>query len=166
MLIIFLSIAKLHLYLQLIQDKMRITISILLSILALPLFFIGNILGILASEIYRIMMSPWTTDESWIPFYSYFSDFMFIVLTTALSGSIAGGFSHFLIFKIYKNPHLITLMILPSILTLMLCLFTLFPVYFMSIEMHWTYRIMNLGAYIMTYAVFYTLSKEDLEQKR
>ena len=99
MLIIFLSIAKLHLYLQLIQDKMRITISILLSILALPLFFIGNILGILASEIYRIMMSRPTT-ESWIPFYSYFSDFMFIVFITILSGLIAGGFSHFLIFKI------------------------------------------------------------------
>ncbi|MDC0432305.1 hypothetical protein OAL90_01570 [Hyphomicrobiales bacterium] len=142
---------------------MRITISILLSILALPLFFIGNILGILASEIYRIMMSRPTT-ESWIPFYSYFSDFMFIVFITILSGLIAGGFSHFLIFKIYKNPHLITLMILPSFLTLMLCLNTLFPVYFMSIEMPWMYRIINLGTFIITYVVFYTLSKEDLEQ--
>ena len=128
--------------------------SVLVSLVVIPLFTIGQFLGLLVGQL-----------QNW--FFNYFLNwgyrgmsgpsFWTELLPYIISGGIAGAISGFAVKKIYKKYDLNFAMIIPALLTLVVLYYVFTQI---GIE-GWSFkRVQDLAQQIATIGVYYALLKD------
>ena len=128
--------------------------SVLVSLVVIPLFAIGQFLGLLVGQL-----------QNW--FFNYFLNWGFRgmsgpsfwteLLPYIISGGIAGAISGFAVKKIYKKYDLNFAMIIPALLTLVVLYYVFTQI---GIE-GWSFkRVQDLAQQIATIGIYYVLLKE------
>ena len=127
-------------------------ISILVSLIVIPLFAIGQYVGLFIGQIlnwffnYFIAWGPFSGPTFWTELLPYI-----------ISGGLAGYISALTISKIYKNYDLNFVMIIPSFLTLIV----LYYVFTKIGENGWSFDgVKELAQMITTIAAYYISLKE------
>tara|TARA_B100001971_G_C17833429_1_gene354940 strand:- start:148 stop:543 length:396 start_codon:yes stop_codon:yes gene_type:complete len=121
--------------------------SILISLVVIPLFAIGQALGLLIGKIFSSIN------------YFYVGGSLFTELAPYLiSGAVAGGISGFVVIKFYKKYILNFAMIIPSFLTLVILYYVFTQI---GIE-GWSFkRVQDLAQQITTIVMYYYILKES-----
>ena len=126
--------------------------SILVSLVVIPLFGIGQILGLLIGQLLNWFFNYFL---AWGPFGgpSFWSE----LLPYIISGLFAGSIGAFAVLKIYKKYDLNFAMIIPSLLTLVVLYYVFTQI---GIE-GWSFkRAQDLAQQIATIAIYYFALKE------
>ena len=120
--------------------------SILVSLVVIPLFAIGQALGLLIGKIF-----------SSINFFYVGGSFFTELVPYLISGAVAGAISGFVVIKFYKKYILNFAMIIPSLLTLMVLYYVFTQI---GIE-GWSFkRVQDLAQQITTIVMYYYILKE------
>ena len=120
--------------------------SILVSLVVIPLFTIGQALGLLIGKIF-----------SSINFFYVGGSFFTELVPYLISGAVAGAISGFVVIKFYKKYILNFAMIIPSLLTLMVLYYVFTQI---GIE-GWSFkRVQDLAQQITTIVMYYYILKE------
>ena len=115
--------------------------SVLISLVVIPLFAVGQLIGLFIGNLFSWFQSVW------------FGGGIFYELTPyVISGLIAGAISGFVVIKFYKKYILSFAMIIPSLMTLIVLFYV-----FTQIGMEgWSFaRLKDLVQQIATIGVYY-----------
>ena len=121
--------------------------SILISLVVIPLFAVGQLIGLFIGNLFSWFQSVW------------FGGGIFYELTPyVISGLIAGAISGFVVIKFYKKYILNFAMIIPSFLTLVILYYVFTQI---GIE-GWSFkRVQDLAQQITTIVMYYYILKES-----
>ena len=126
--------------------------SILVSLVVIPLFGIGQILGLLIGQLLNWFFNYFL---AWGPFGG--PSFWNELLPYIISGLCAGWIGAFAVSKIYKKYDLNFVMIVPAFLSLVVFYYVFTQI---GIE-GWSFkRVQDLAQQIATIGVYYALLKE------
>ena len=129
-------------------------INILVSILYVPLLFIGQFIGNILGTLLSLIILNF--DLLW---FSYFANLLSEILFMLIGGVIGGFICGYIISKIYKNYSLFYISIFPFLITLLYLIFIFIIVPLDGIEINIT-SFGDAGACILSLIFFYSFLKE------
>ena len=135
-------------------------INLLVSILYVPLLFIGQFIGnIIGTFLTPIILN---FDLLWISYiFNLLSEILFMLIGGVIGGYVCG----YLISKIYKNYSLFYISIFPFLITLLYLIFIFIIVPLDGVEINIT-SFGDAGACILSLIFFYYFLKENLKKKK
>tara|TARA_B100000768_G_C10907615_1_gene220277 strand:+ start:75 stop:500 length:426 start_codon:yes stop_codon:yes gene_type:complete len=135
-------------------------INFLVSILYVPLLFIGQFIGNIFGTLLSLIILNF--DLLW---FSYFANLLSEILFMLIGGIIGGYICGYLISKIYKNYNLFYISIFPFFITLLYLAFIFIFLPFDGVEINIT-SFGDAGACILSLIFFYYFLKENLKKKK
>ena len=134
-------------------------INILVSILYVPLLFIGQFIGNILGTLLSLIILNF--DLLW---FSYFANLLSEILFMLIGGVIGGFICGYIISKIYKNYSLFYISIFPFLITLLYLIFIFIIVPLDGIEINIT-SFGDAGACVLSLIFFYYFLKENLKKR-
>ena len=134
-------------------------INILVSILYVPLLFIGQFIGNILGTLLSLIILNF--DLLW---FSYFANLLSEILFMLIGGVIGGFICGYIISKIYKNYSLFYISIFPFLITLLYLIFIFIIVPLDGVEINIT-SFGDAGACVLSLIFFYYFLKENLKKR-
>jgi hypothetical protein len=134
-------------------------INILVSILYVPLLFIGQFIGNILGTLLSLIILNF--DLLW---FSYFADLLSKILFMLIGGVIGGFICGYIISKIYKNYNLFYISIFPFLITLLYLIFIFIIVPLDGVEINIT-SFGDAGACVLSLIFFCYFLKENLKKR-
>jgi hypothetical protein len=134
-------------------------INILVSILYIPLLFIGQFIGNILGTLLSLIILNF--DLLW---FSYFANLLSEILFMLIGGVIGGFICGYIISKIYKNYSLFYISIFPFLITLLYLIFIFIIVPLDGVEINIT-SFGDAGACVLSLIFFYYFLKENLKKR-